>query len=242
MWRKLSPPPIPLPFSTCLRRGRFTPRTRSRRPASERPRVCARSSPGSQSGRCFLTLFTRIHEHSRPSPPGPPVRRSHSPSRSSKTFFPALIIRTPKSGLSSPTMPTKPARTPNKPTLSKPLGGLPIVLKDNINALGHPCTCGSRFLENSYTAPYDATVTRKLREAGAVLVGSGQYGRIRDGFGHRKLGSRQNRQPARPHPNPGWLFGRFLSRGGFQNGLCLTRLRHRGLHSPTCCPLRYRRA
>ena len=54
---------------------------------------------------------------------------------------------------------------------SKPLGGIPIVLKDNINALGHPCTCGSRFLENSYTAPYDATVTRKLREAGAILVG-----------------------------------------------------------------------
>lgn len=53
----------------------------------------------------------------------------------------------------------------------KPLSGLPIVLKDNINAKGHPCTCGSRFLATGYTAPYDATVTRKLREAGAVLVG-----------------------------------------------------------------------
>ena len=55
--------------------------------------------------------------------------------------------------------------------LSKPLGGIPIVLKDNINALGHPCTCGSKFLETGYTAPYDATVTRKLREAGAILLG-----------------------------------------------------------------------
>ena len=55
--------------------------------------------------------------------------------------------------------------------LSKPLGGIPILLKDNINALGHPCTCGSKFLEGAYTAPYDATVTHKLREAGAVLLG-----------------------------------------------------------------------
>lgn len=55
--------------------------------------------------------------------------------------------------------------------LSKPLGGIPIVLKDNINALGQPCTCGSKFLASGYTAPYDATVTRKLREAGAILLG-----------------------------------------------------------------------
>ncbi|MGJ8723184.1 MAG: Asp-tRNA(Asn)/Glu-tRNA(Gln) amidotransferase subunit GatA [Roseibacillus sp.] len=55
--------------------------------------------------------------------------------------------------------------------LTKPLGGIPIVLKDNINALGQPCTCGSKILESGYTAPYDATVTRKLREAGAILLG-----------------------------------------------------------------------
>lgn len=55
--------------------------------------------------------------------------------------------------------------------ITQPLGGVPIVLKDNINALGQPCTCGSRFLEGSYLAPYDATVVRKLREAGAILIG-----------------------------------------------------------------------
>ena len=55
--------------------------------------------------------------------------------------------------------------------ITQPLGGVPIVLKDNINALGQPCTCGSRFLEGSYLAPYDATVARKLREAGAILIG-----------------------------------------------------------------------
>jgi len=55
--------------------------------------------------------------------------------------------------------------------LSKPLGGIPIALKDNINVLGQPCTCGSRFLSTGYKAPYDAHVTERLRGAGAVLFG-----------------------------------------------------------------------
>jgi aspartyl-tRNA(Asn)/glutamyl-tRNA(Gln) amidotransferase subunit A len=54
--------------------------------------------------------------------------------------------------------------------LSLPLGGIPIAIKDNINVLGQPCTCGSRFLEN-YVSPYDASVIRKLRAAGAVPFG-----------------------------------------------------------------------
>ena len=55
--------------------------------------------------------------------------------------------------------------------LSLPLGGIPIALKDNINVLGQPCTCGSRFLESGYKAPYDAHVSERLRASGAVLFG-----------------------------------------------------------------------
>jgi aspartyl-tRNA(Asn)/glutamyl-tRNA(Gln) amidotransferase subunit A len=55
--------------------------------------------------------------------------------------------------------------------LSKPLGGLPIGIKDNINTIGQPCTCGSQFLAKNYTSPYDATVIRKLKEAGAIPFG-----------------------------------------------------------------------
>ena len=58
-----------------------------------------------------------------------------------------------------------------KVDLSKPLGGLPIAIKDNLNTLGQPCTCGSKFLVNSYVSPYDATVIRKLKEAGAIPFG-----------------------------------------------------------------------
>jgi aspartyl-tRNA(Asn)/glutamyl-tRNA(Gln) amidotransferase subunit A len=54
--------------------------------------------------------------------------------------------------------------------LSLPLGGIPIAIKDNMNVLGQPCTCGSKFLEN-YVAPYNATVIQKLRAAGAIPFG-----------------------------------------------------------------------
>jgi aspartyl-tRNA(Asn)/glutamyl-tRNA(Gln) amidotransferase subunit A len=48
--------------------------------------------------------------------------------------------------------------------------GIPVAIKDLLNVKGQPCTCSSRILEG-YTAPYDATVIARLREAGAVLLG-----------------------------------------------------------------------
>ena len=51
-----------------------------------------------------------------------------------------------------------------------PLLGIPVAIKDLLNVKGQPCTCSSKILEG-YTAPYDATVIAKLREAGAVLLG-----------------------------------------------------------------------
>ncbi|MBN8460205.1 MAG: Asp-tRNA(Asn)/Glu-tRNA(Gln) amidotransferase subunit GatA [Verrucomicrobia bacterium] len=55
--------------------------------------------------------------------------------------------------------------------LSLPLGGIPIAIKDNINTFGLPCSCGSKILAGNYRAPYDATVIRKLRAAGAIPFG-----------------------------------------------------------------------
>ena len=51
-----------------------------------------------------------------------------------------------------------------------PLLGLPVALKDLVSVAGGQCTAGSRILEG-YVAPYDAHVTERLRDAGAVILG-----------------------------------------------------------------------
>src|SRR5690242_1787782 len=51
-----------------------------------------------------------------------------------------------------------------------PLLGIPVALKDLVSLEGGQCTAGSRILEG-YRAPYDAHITERLREAGAVILG-----------------------------------------------------------------------
>jgi len=51
-----------------------------------------------------------------------------------------------------------------------PLLGIPFLCKDNILTRGIKTTAASKILEN-YTAPFDATVVKKLKDAGAVLLG-----------------------------------------------------------------------
>ena len=51
-----------------------------------------------------------------------------------------------------------------------PLQGLPIVVKDNIQAQGLPTTAGTPALKNAIAAA-DAPVMKKLRDAGVVLLG-----------------------------------------------------------------------
>src|SRR5437667_4042757 len=51
-----------------------------------------------------------------------------------------------------------------------PLAGLPIALKDNFCTAGIKTTCASRIL-GDWRPPYDATVTRRVVEAGACIVG-----------------------------------------------------------------------
>lgn len=51
-----------------------------------------------------------------------------------------------------------------------PLYGVPIVLKDLVNMKDTRTTGSSGILDN-YISPYDATITKKLREAGAIIIG-----------------------------------------------------------------------
>ena len=50
------------------------------------------------------------------------------------------------------------------------LAGIPCAIKDNMLIEGTRCTGGSKILEN-YISAYDATVTKKLRDAGATFLG-----------------------------------------------------------------------
>ncbi|MDT5290984.1 MAG: aspartyl-tRNA(Asn)/glutamyl-tRNA(Gln) amidotransferase subunit [Mycobacterium sp.] len=53
---------------------------------------------------------------------------------------------------------------------SSPLAGVPLALKDVFTATDMPTTCGSKILEG-WRAPYDATVTARLRAAGIPILG-----------------------------------------------------------------------
>lgn len=75
-----------------------------------------------------------------------------------------------------------------------PLGGVPIAFKDMISVSGQPCTCGSKILAN-YRAPYDGTVVRKLKAAGAIAFGKTNM----DEFA---MGSSNENSSVKPTRNP----------------------------------------
>lgn len=51
-----------------------------------------------------------------------------------------------------------------------PMAGLPVALKDNLCTEGVKTTCASRTLED-FVSPYDATVVKKLKDAGYIIIG-----------------------------------------------------------------------
>jgi aspartyl-tRNA(Asn)/glutamyl-tRNA(Gln) amidotransferase subunit A len=87
-----------------------------------------------------------------------------------------------------------------------PLAGKLIVIKDNINVKGLPCSCGSRFLKN-YISPYDAHVIERIREAGGTVAGKANMDEFAMGSSteHSAFGPTLN--PADPGYVPGGSSG-----------------------------------
>lgn len=50
------------------------------------------------------------------------------------------------------------------------MAAVPVAVKDNIHIKGEKTTCASKFLEN-YKAVFDASVTKRLEDEGAILIG-----------------------------------------------------------------------
>ena len=72
-----------------------------------------------------------------------------------------------------------------------PLHGIPVLLKDNIDTHDLPTTNGSAVLQGIYP-PDDAPITRKLREAGAIILGKASMGEFASGSYNSVIGQAVN--------------------------------------------------
>ncbi|MDW8316936.1 MAG: Asp-tRNA(Asn)/Glu-tRNA(Gln) amidotransferase subunit GatA [Anaerolineae bacterium] len=82
----------------------------------------------------------------------------------------AYLTLAPESALEEAAVADRALAAADVDTPLPPLLGVPLAIKDVILVEGMPATAGSRILED-FVPPYEATAVRKLRQAGAVILG-----------------------------------------------------------------------
>jgi aspartyl-tRNA(Asn)/glutamyl-tRNA(Gln) amidotransferase subunit A len=93
-----------------------------------------------------------------------------------------------------------------KTDLTAPLGGIPVGIKDVLNVLDQPATCGSKML-SGYVSPYDATCIARLRAAGAIPFGKLNMDEFAMGSSNENSAYQITRNPWDPARVPGGSSG-----------------------------------
>lgn len=83
----------------------------------------------------------------------------------------------------TPELALKQADEADKIISDQPLWGIPIAIKDNFCTKGIRTTAASKVLDN-FISPYDATAVKRLKDAGAIIIGKCNL----DAWGHGSSG------------------------------------------------------
>ena len=74
----------------------------------------------------------------------------------------------------------------------RPLEGIPVALKDLFSTKDIPTSAGAKIIKD-YLPPFDATAVKRLKDAGAIIIGKTNE----DAWGHGSSGENTDFEPSR---------------------------------------------